>query len=279
MRVRELSAAVVASASSLVVAGLALAAAVACSSSSSDTANPVAPGVEGGSDAQQPEAAVDAPFTGPTQKGRIIDAVGKTGVVGAVVSIGGKSITTNDDGSYAISITKDVPTSMAVTEPDHFKLNEQEWIVKSDLFDRGDTSLLSTSTAGLLASFLPTRDPTKGLLAVRIYPLPPCVSEAGSTLAIEPAGAAKLTYFAGGLPSKTAKATSKDESFSGIFTDVEPGVPIKVIVTSPICEQVAFPVDYGGVTLTGVQKAEPGDVVSYIRVFLGPNKIADSGAD
>lgn len=278
MRVRELSTAVVASSSSLVVAGLALAAAVACSSSSSDTANPVAPGVEGGSDAQ-PEAAVDAPFTGPTQKGRIIDAVGKTGVMGAIVSIGGKSITTNDDGTYAIDITKDVPTSMAVTEPDHFKLNEQEWIVKSDLFDRGDTSLLSTSTANLLASLLPTRDPAKGLLAVRIYPLPPCVSEAGSTLAIEPAGAAKLTYFAGGLPSKTAKATSKDESFSGIFTDVEPGVPIKVIVTSPICEQVAFPVDYGGVTLTGVQKAEPGDVVSYIRVFLGPNKIADSGAD
>ena len=277
MRVRELSTAVVASSSSLVVAGLALAAAVACSSS--DATNPVDPGVEGGGSDAQPEAAVDAPFTGPTQKGRIIDALGKTGVMGAVVSIGGKSITTNDDGTYAISITKDVPTTMAVTAPDHFKLNEQEWIVKSDLFDRADTSLLSTSTASLLASFLPTRDTAKGLLAVRIYPLPPCMSEAGSTLAIEPAGAAKLTYFAGGLPSKSATVASKDESFSGIFTDVEPGVPIKIVVTSPMCEQVAFPVDYGGVTLTGMQKAEPGDVVSYIRVFLGPNKIADSGAD
>ena len=50
-------------------------------------------------------------------------------------------------------------------------------------------------------------------------------------------------------------------------------------MSSPICEQVAFPVDYEGVTFTGVQKAETGDVVSYIRVFLGPKKIADSGAD
>ena len=96
---------------------------------------------------------------------------------------------------------------------------------------------------------------------------------------IQPAGAAKGTYFAGGLPSKTATVASKDETFSAIFTDVEPGVPIKVVVTSPSCEQVAFPVDYGGVTLTGMQKAEPGDVVSYVRVFLGPTKIADSGAD
>ena len=239
----------------------------------------MAPSVEaGGSDAHA-EAAPDAPFSGPTQKGRIIDAVGKDGVAAAVVSIGGKSITTNADGTYAISITKDAPTSMSVTAPDHFKLNEQEWIVKTDLFDRGDTSLLSTATANLLTGFLPAHDAAKGLLAVRIYPLPPCMSEAGSTIAIEPAGAAQVTYFSGGLPSKTAKVTAKDESFSAIFTDVEVGVALKVVVSSPICEQVAFPVDYGGVTLTGMQKAEAGDVVSYIRVFLGPKKIADSGTD
>lgn len=261
------------------MAALALGAAVACGSSSSGEETPVTPGSEaGGSDAQA-EAAADAPVAGPTQTGRIIDAVGKDGIMGAVVSIGGKSIPTNDDGTYAIGITKDVPTSMSVTAADHFKLNEQEWIVKSDLFARGDTSLLSNSTANLLSNFLPVREATKGLIAVRIYPLPPCVSEAGSTIAIEPAGTAEVTYFAGGLPSKTAKVVSKDESFSGIFTNVEAGVPIKVVVTSPICEQVAFPVDYGGVTLTGLQKAEPGDVVSYIRVFLGPQKIADSGAD
>jgi hypothetical protein len=276
MRARELSIATFP-----VVAALALGAAIACGNGS-DGATPVAPGGEGveagGNDAQA-EAAPDAPFSGPTQKGRIIDAVGKDGVAAAVVSIGGKSVTTNGDGTYAIPITKDVPTSMTVTAPDHFKLNEQEWIVKTDLFDRADTSLLSNSTASLLSSFLPAHDAAKGLLAVRIYPMAPCVSEAGSTIALEPAGAAKVTYFAGGLPSKTSTVASKDETFSGIFTDVEPGVALKVVVTSPLCEQVAFPVDFLGVTLTGMQKAEPGDVVSYIRVFLGPKKIADSGAD
>jgi hypothetical protein len=274
MRVRELSVA-----ASPFVAALAIAAAVACSSSSSDGAAPAAPGVEAGAIDAQTEAAPDAPFSGPTQKGRIIDAVGKDGVAGAVVSIGGKSVTTNADGTYAISITKDVPTSMTVTAPDHFKLNEQEWIVKTDLFDRADTSLLSTATAGLLTSFLPAHDAAKGLLAVRVYPLAPCVSEAGSTIALEPAGTSQVTYFSGGFPNKTAKVTAKDEAFSAVFTDVEPGVALKLVVTSPICEQVAFPVDYGGVTLTGMQKAEPGDVVSYIRLFLGPPKIADSGAD
>ena len=270
MRVRELSAAAVAS-------SLAFAAAVACSSG--DGTNPVEPGVEAGGADAQPEAATDAAFTGPTQTGRIIDAVGKDGVMAAVVTIGDKSVTTKDDGTYAIGITKDAPTRMSVTAPDHYKLIEQEWIVKSDLFARADTSLLSNSTAGLLATFLPARDPAKGILAVRIYPLAPCTSEAGATIAIEPAGTAKVTYFAGGLPSKTATVTSKGETFAGIFTNVDPGVPIKVVVSSPTCEQLAFPLDYDGVTLTGVQKVETGDVVSFIRVFLGPQKIADSGAD
>lgn len=271
MRVRELSAAAF-------VSALAFAAAVACSSSSDGT-NPEAPPIEASGVDAQPEAATDAAMSGPTQTGRIIDAVGKEGVKGAAVSIAGKSVTTNDDGTYAIGITKNVPSTMSVTAPDHYKLNEQEWIVKADLFARADTSLLSNSTAGLLATFLPTRDPAKGFLAVRIYPLAPCTSEAGATIAIEPAGAAQVTYFAGGIPSKTATVTSKGETFAGIFTNVDPKVPITVTVSSPSCEQLAFPIDYDGVTLTGVQKVETGDVVSFIRVFLGPQKIADSGAD
>ena len=278
MRARELSTISFASSASLAFAAGALVAAVACSSNN-DGAMAVPPGLEaGGSDAQA-EAAPDAAIAGPTQTGRIIDAVGKDGVMGATVTVGAKSVPAKDDGTYAIGITKDVPSSMVVTAPDHFKLNEQEWIVKTDLLARGDTSLLSNSTANVLASFLPAREAAKGLLAVRIYALPPCDSEAGATIAIEPAGTAQVTYFAGGLPSKMAKVTSKGENFSGVFTNVDAGVPITVIVSSPSCEQLAFPVDYGGVTLTGVQKAEPGDVVSYIRVFLGPKKVADAGAD
>ncbi len=279
MRVREFSTAVLAS---FLVAAGALGAAVACSSNTTSAATtPVAPADEGGGDGDGPssESSAEASFTGPTQTGRIIDAVGKSGVAAAVVTIAGQSVTAGDDGTYAIGIPKNVPYSMTVTATDHFKLDEQEWIVKTDLFARGDTSLLSTATAMFLSGLLPAHDAAKGLLAVRIYPLAPCTSEQGATLSLAPAGTSKLTYFMSGLPDKSATSTTKDQSFSGVFSDVDPGVPLTVTVDSPDCEQVAFPVDYSGVTLTGLQKTEPGDVISYIRVFIGPKKIAEAGTD
>ncbi len=283
MRAREISAFVRASCFVAAAASVSVTAAVACSSS--DSAGPTAPidtgseGGGGGDGGGSSDAPVEASFDGPTQMGRIIDAIGKGGVPSSTITIAGQSVTTGDDGIYHLSITKNVPTSMTVTAPDHFKLNEQEWIVKTDLFDRGDTSLLSSNTAMILGGLLPAHDPAKGLLAVRIYPLPPCTSEEGSTLTLSPAGTSKLTYFKGGLPDKTATSATKDSTFSGVFTDVEPGVPITVTVTSPDCDQLVFPVDYAGVTLTGKQQAEPGDVTSYLREFLGPTKIADSGTD
>jgi hypothetical protein len=284
MRARQLSTTANTVVASLLVAAGALGAAVACSSStSSGDTTPLTPGAEGGGGNEGSTEAsngAETSITGPAQIGRIIDAVGKTGVSGATVSIAGNSVTTGDDGKYiAAGIPINTPYSMSVTAPDHFKLDEQEWIVKTSVFDRGDTSLLSSSTAMFLSSLLPARDAAKGLLAVRIYPLAPCLSEQGSILSLSPAGTSQLTYFKGGFPNKTATSATKDESFSGIFTDVDPGVPLTVTVSSPDCEQVAFPVDYGGVTLTGQQKAEAGDVVSYIRIFIGPKKIADAGTD
>ena len=48
---------------------------------------------------------------------------------------------------------------------------EQEWIVKKDLFDRTDTSILSDAISSILSGLLPPQDPTKGILVVRIYPI------------------------------------------------------------------------------------------------------------
>ena len=214
-----------------------------------------------------------------TQKGRVVDAVDKFGVAGATVSIAGRTALTGEDGTYEIVVPRNTPYSMSVTASEHFKLNEQEWIVKGALFDRTDTSLLATDIAKLLASFLPPRDTTKGLLMVRVNPLPPCDSEQGTTLSIEPAGTSKVTYFAGGTPKPSATSVTKGEAFSAAFSDVDTGVAIKVNIDSPTCEQVAFPVDYQDVTYTGVQKTEGGDALSYIRVFIGPKKIVDAGAD
>jgi hypothetical protein len=226
--------------------------------------------------------AADSPpptSTEAKQKGVILDAIDKFGVAGATVTVAGKSVTTNADGTYEIVVPRNVPYTMSVTEPEHYKLNEQEWIVKKDFFDRTDTSLLSTTIANLLASFLPPRDPAKGLLVVKVNPLPPCDTEQGSLLAIEPVGASKVTYFSGGRPNKNTTSTEKGEAFSAAFSDVDINVPIKVTVNSPLCEQLPFPIDYQDVTYTGVQKTEPGNVLSYIRVFIGPKKATDAGTD
>jgi hypothetical protein len=245
---------------------------VACSSSSTDTTAPPA------------DAGADGPI-GPVgtnetkQKGRIIDAINKFGVTGATVSIAGKTAVTKEDGSYEIVVPRNTPYTMSVTESAYYKLNEQEWIVKTETFDRTDTSFLSKDIGNVLLSFLPPRDVTKGILVVKIVPLPPCESEQGSTLSIEPVGTSKATYFVGGRPNKGATSTTKGEPFSVAFSDVDINTPIKVTVSSPSCEQVPFPVDYQGVTYTGVQKTEPGDVLSYIRVFIGPKKISDAGTD
>lgn len=270
MRSRPLFSALVLSSVSVLAAG---AATTACSDDAKSPADPGGGTAEAGADSQ-PAGSNEA-----KQKGRIVDAIDKFGVTGATVSIAGKTVTTNEDGTYEIVVPKNTPYSMSVTSPAHFKLNEQEWIVTKDLFDRTDTSLLPNDIAKLLSSFLPARDPAKGLLVVRINPLPPCDSEQGSTLSVEPQGASKITYFAAGRPNQGATSTTKDEAFSAAVSDVDPGVAIKVTVTSPSCEQVAFPVDYQDVTYTGVQKTEPGDVLSYIRVFIGPKKIADAGTD
>lgn len=272
MRFRQLFAGAVLSAVATSALGIAACSSDSSSSSSSSTGGPTN---EGGTDA--PIGPVGANET--KQKGRIVDAIDKFGVTAATVTIAGKSVITKEDGTYEIVVPRNTPYTMSVTEASHFKLNEQEWIVKSETFDRTDTSLLSTDIANILASFLPPRDAAKGLLVVRVYPLPPCDSEQGATLSIEPASASKVTYFSAGRPNKSATSTTKDEAFSAAFSDVDINVPIKVTVSSPTCEQVPFPVDYQGVTYTGVQKTEPGAVLSYIRVFIGPKKPADAGTD
>lgn len=214
------------------------------------------------------------------QSGRIIRALENVSVGGATVTIGGKSATTNDDGLYEIVVPKNAPYRMSVTAEEHYKLNEQEWILKKDSLARGDTNLLGTSIANVLASFLPNRDAAKGLLVVKVNPLPPCDSEEGSKLSLDPPGASKVTYFSGGRPNVNATGAAKGESFSAAIYNTEIGVDLKVVVDSPLCEQVPFPVDSQDVTYTGKQQAEPGEVLSYIRVFIGPKKTpSDAGTD
>lgn len=257
---------------------LALSAAVAACGD--DDNAPVSPGSDGGA-ASDGGGPVVPSANEVKQTGKIVRAQATDEAVeGATVAVADESTTTNAAGEYELAVPKGTPTQMVVTAPDFYKLIEQEWIVGADLA-RGETQLLKTATANLLAGVLnPPRDPQKGLLVVSVRVQPPCASEEGATLAIDPPGQAKITYVGGsGLPDSTLSAVKQGTAFSAIFYDVEPGATVHVTATSPTCEQVPFPIDVDGVTLTGNQKTEAGEALSFMRVYLGPAKSADAGTD
>jgi hypothetical protein len=216
------------------------------------------------------------------QTGRIVKAREPDFYVeGATITIAGKTAVTNGAGEYQIIAPRNVPYQMTVTAPEYYKLIEQEWVVKNETFVRGDTTLLPNALANLLAGLLPERKPEKGILIVRVNPVAPCTSEEGSKVSIEPKGESRQRYFAPpGLPTDARDTVKEGEALSVAFYNVETGVPIRVTVDSPLCEQLPFPYTLGDVTYTGVQKTEGGDVISYIRTYIGPLKApSDAGAD
>jgi hypothetical protein len=245
-----------------------LAALVACSSSSSSSSSDT----DGGADA----TALPSP---PYQTGKITQALSNGTPVGvATVAIAGKTAHTNADGTYAIGIPKGTPYSMVVTGDGYFKLTEQDWISNQDVLDWGETQLLPTSIGSLLVSFLSGRDAAKGTLVVRVVPLPPCASEQGATVSLDPPGDTKLSYIEGGTPKATATSVTAGEDFSAVFYNIDPGAKVNIKVTSPTCGQKDYPVDAQGVTFTGTQTIESGEALTFARVFLA-DPIADAGTD
>ncbi|MBX3209028.1 MAG: hypothetical protein KF764_28605 [Labilithrix sp.] len=238
-----------------------------------------APAADGG-DAQTDAPVVITNDTESKQSGKIIRAQTEDeGVEGATVTVAGKTATTNAAGDYELLVPRNTPYRMTVAKEGFYKLLEQEWIVKKETLERGSTNLLLTATANLLAGLLPGRDPAKGLVVVKVTPLPPCTSEEGATLAIDPPGDAKVAYFSGSLPDSQQSSVKAGAAFSAAFYNVAVGVPLKVVVSSSECAQVAFPVDVGDVTYTGVLEAEPGDALSYFRVYMKDAAIPDAGSD
>lgn len=243
---------------------------IACSDDS--TPNGVSPGSDSGA---ATDAGVD---TGPVvvgsnevkQTGRTVYASDPSAGVQSTVTIAGKSVSTDGNGNYEIAVPKDTPYTMTVTAPDFYKLIEQEWIVKQDL-PAGDTSMLPVALANILAGSL-NRDKTKGLLVVSVRPQTPCTSEEGTTLAITPAGSAKVAYVDGTTPDTSLTAVKQGSRFSAFFYDVDPNVDVTVTATSPTCNQTAFRIDIDGKTFTGKQTTEPGEVLSFLRIYLGTLK-------
>lgn len=237
-----------------------------------ETTTTVSPGTDGGAttDAGTESGPVVVGSNEVKQTGRTVYASDTSAGVQSTVTIAGKSVSTDGDGNYEIAVPKDTPYSMTVTAPDFYKLIEQEWSVKQDLA-QGSTSMLPVALANILAGSL-NRDMTKGLLVVSVRPQAPCTSEGETTLTIEPAGTAKVAYVDGTTPDPNLTSVKAGSSFSAFFYDVEPNVNVKVIATSPTCNQTPFPIDVDGKTLTGNHRTEPGETLSFMRVYLGSLK-------
>ena len=268
---RHLAPAVLVSVSSLVAAF------AGCNSGSSGSHGTTAPPTDAGIDAPPPVVVTNENES--KQSGRVIRAQTDEGVAGATVTIAGKSVVTGVNGDYEILVPRNVPYRVAVTADGFYKLLEQEWIVREATHVRGDTNLLKTETANLLAELLPGRKAEKGIVVVKVHPLPPCETEDGSTLTIDPPGEALVRYFSGPIPSGEQASVQGGTDLSAAFYNVDVGVPLTVAVHSAKCQQAPFPLDLGEVTYTRKVITEPGEAFAYFRAFLRETNGSDAGSD
>jgi len=247
--------------------------AFACTTTPSTTPAPEAETA----DARSSEAGETVGSTEVRQSGRAAVIQANTPVAGATVSAAGNKVVTDAEGRYTVVVPRGKPIQMRVTAPEHYQLIEQEYVVDSDPYERGDSLVLTKQTANLLSAFLKGYDATRGLLAIRVVPMRGCASEGGTVLTLDPPGA-EIRYTEGGLPG-TGTSLAAGANNGALFYNVATGVPVTVTATSPKCEQLPFPVTYEGVKYTGTQRTEAGESFSFMRVFLGPRtKPEDAGA-
>jgi hypothetical protein len=254
---------------------LLLAALLACSNSNDKNDGG---GTEGG-------GGPDATPTGTTQKGVIVDRTSKMPVAGATVSVmGGGSVMTDMAGAYTLPIPKGTPYTFSITADSHFKLFEQE-LIASDSFDRGSTTLPSTTDGNLLKGILMSQglDTKLATFTVGLYKTGSCGSVEGALIDLDPPQAnAKIAYFSGGIPSSAMYQpyAKEGELPAAILFNVDPKTVAKVKITwaqvdgGPVgmpCTQIAYPVQdptIANVKYTGNLVIDVGDVTSYERVYL-----------
>jgi hypothetical protein len=240
------------------------------------TTTPSTPAAEVETGDARSETGATVGSTEVRQSGRAAVVQANTPVVGATVSAGGNKVVTDAEGRYTVIVPRGKPIQMRVTAPEHYQLIEQEYVVDTDPYERGDSLVLTKQTANLLSAFLKGYDATRGLLAIRVVPMRGCASEGGTVLTLDPPGA-EIRYTEGGLPG-TGTSLSAGANNGALFYNVATGVPVTVTATSPKCEQLSFPVTYEGVKYTGTQRTEAGESFSFMRVFLGPKSTPDAGA-
>jgi hypothetical protein len=203
----------------------------------------------------------------------VVDYDTKQPVDGVVVRLAeGSQGTTDATGAFAIEVPANVAYSATITAPDHVIADFGEIRLSGD-HDQGTFVLSSLAHSVQAREFMGNYDATKAVLLVSIVALPGCSGIAGSTVAVEPAGAAKVRYFLAGKQSFEPAAFANEEP-AAIVWNVEPNVPVSVKVTSPACTQPDGPVAAGSATFSGQITAKAGGdlagqlYLTYVRAHL-----------
>jgi hypothetical protein len=204
------------------------------------------------------------------QTGQIVDFNTNKGVVGATVTAGSVSATTDATGKYTLNVPKDTAYSMTITAPNYLKLIEQEWKLTGDA-DRGKTSFVDAATQQTLQNALSGYDQAKAVFSMQVQKKGTCADVTGATITMANQGTAVLKYFKGGFPSNTATSVTDGQLPSAVIYNVTPGTQVVITVTHPTCKQVAFPVadpTIPTILYTGNVTTEGGAAASFTRLYV-----------
>jgi hypothetical protein len=263
----------------------ALAGLLACSGSSDDDAPAngagggagTASGGSGGDAGASAAGASGSSATGMvTHSGTVVDfsnlAPIKDGAVAQVTLAPGSEGTTDANGGFAIQVPSGVMYSPTITAPGYIEVSFGAMTLSGD-FDQGRYTLSSLQHAVLARKVLGDYDPTKGVILVAIGRLSTCADIEGTTIAVDPPGQAHVRYFRNRMQSAATSAGSGEDP-AALVWNVDPDVPISVVLTSPTCAQAKAPVTDGPVTYEGTVTARPGGELSgqlytsFFRAYL-----------
>ena len=207
-----------------------------------------------------------------------------TGVGGATINIGGKTITADAKGNYSVTYPINTPVDMVVTAPNYYKLLEGQWLLKASA-SRGPTRLPSVDTVSALLSALALAGPvdtTLGIVSVWVIPLAGCPSEGGATFDVSPkTDKTKFVFTKNEFPDTTLTSAVAGENPHAVIYNIPIGQPVTITVNHPTCSQLPYPqTDSDGFTYTGkVNIAADNQTLGFFRLFLGPHVDVDAGTD
>jgi hypothetical protein len=195
-----------------------------------------------------------------------------TPVAGATVSVGSSSATTAADGTYSIEVPSGSPFTMSVTAANYIPLIEAEDTVTA-AYARGNTLLISTTTASFLESALPGYESSGTLLTIELVGTGSCTDVTGTTVTVSPTNTEAVTQY----PEQCVSPVGGTSATQGTFPSASAAVVYNlsagmhtVSATSPKCTQIPYPYKdpANGVTYDGTVQTQTGNTNSFTRVFL-----------